>query len=586
MQRLRSTLGTVLAAATALTSACAAEIEGEDEDSTVTERALFASSRTIWPSGSIPVCWLNPTNENQFGRDLTRAAVLETWAAAAPLNFTGWGPCESWNVPGIRIFVEDSQPRSRFGANATTAGNWSMILNFTFKNWGETCRLNLDSCIRGLAAHEFGHALGFDHEQNRPDNPGHCAKDTVGYGNLTLGAYDPNSVMNYCAPVSNNGGKLSAGDIAGVRAVYGDHCGGLPCLHAMESDILLRWPNPNAPGGVSLSVGVSDGVGRFAAPGTGDWSPGWGPTTEPVYVGDFNGDGRSDIFLRWPNSRVSSGVSFTVGLSDGVGRFAAPGTGDWNPGFGPTTEPVYVGDFNGDGRSDVLLRFLNSKAPSGVSYTVGISNGAGRFWAPGSGDWNQHGFGPTTEPVYVGDFNGDNRSDILLRQPSPQGNGAWKYYVALAAYELKFAPATDWNTNSMSGTRDPVYVGDFNGDGRSDILLRWPNPGATSGTGWSYHVGISNGYSSFNAPGTGDWNPSFGNTTDPVFVGDFNRDGKSDVLLRWPNPSAAGGSGWSYTVGISTGAGRFAGAGTGDWNPYFGTTSEPVYVGAFTGRRR
>jgi hypothetical protein len=97
-----------------------------------------------------------------------------------------------------------------------------MVLNFTFNNWNRTCRRSLYFCVKVIAVHEFGHALGFAHEQNRPDAPRECQKERQGGdGDVYLSKYDPDSVMNYCNPEWNGGGTLSRKDIEGLQKWYG-----------------------------------------------------------------------------------------------------------------------------------------------------------------------------------------------------------------------------------------------------------------------------------------------------------------------------------------------------------------------------
>lgn len=99
-----------------------------------------------------------------------------------------------------------------------------MVLNFTFNRWNPACKSSEEqrlSCIQSIAVHEFGHAVGFAHEQNRADAPGECHKLAQGSnGTVLLTPYDPKSVMNYCNEKYNNDGRLSNCDIVAVFSAY------------------------------------------------------------------------------------------------------------------------------------------------------------------------------------------------------------------------------------------------------------------------------------------------------------------------------------------------------------------------------
>jgi hypothetical protein len=192
------------------------------QQQTDTQQHSFVDITSKWPSSSIYVCWDNPETKYQREMDIVREAVRNSWEAASSLRFTGWQKCAVQNR-GIRITIDDSGPHTKGLGRRLDGIVAGMVLNFTFKEWGERCQDMLDFCIKSISVHEFGHAIGFAHEQNRPDTPGECDKPAQGSnGTAMLTPYDPNSVMNYCNPKYNNNGQLSKYDTETVQTPVWD----------------------------------------------------------------------------------------------------------------------------------------------------------------------------------------------------------------------------------------------------------------------------------------------------------------------------------------------------------------------------
>ncbi|MGE3420367.1 MAG: hypothetical protein AB7I42_30315 [Bradyrhizobium sp.] len=242
-----------------------------------------------------------------------------------------------------------------------------------------------------------------------------------------------------------------------------------------------------APGQAGADMFLSDGT-RFESDGS--WT-GAGNGDEGWHVGDFDGDGKDDIF------RYVGQLGTEVFLSNGDSFLY---NGNWT-GAGNGNDGWYVGDFNGDGRDDVARYFL------GTGVQVFASNGSGFAYA---GIWTGAGSGDIG--WQIGDFNGDGRDDFARYL---SGTGVQVF----ASNGSGFDYAGIW---TAAGNGDIGWqIGDFNGDGRDDFARYLSGTGvqvfASNGSGFDYAGRWSDGVAGLSAG-----------------VGDFNGDGNSDLMRVLP----------------------------------------------------
>ena len=153
------------------------------------------------------------------------------------------------------------------------------------------------------------------------------------------------------------------------------------------------------------------------------------------------------------------------------------GTGwKWHDFFAVGDEIPAVGDFDGDGRDD-LVTFTRGAA---ADVYVALSTGSG-FTGTG---WKWHDFFAVGDEIpAVGDFDGDGKDDIAT---FTRGSAA-DVYVALSTGSS--FTGTGWKWHDFFAVNDELpAAGDFDGDGEDDIVTFTRGPAAdvyvALSTGW------------------------------------------------------------------------------------------------------
>jgi hypothetical protein len=288
---------------------------------------------------------------------------------------------------------------------------------------------------------------------------------------------------------------------------------------------------------------------------SGGWSSG-----DPGFEAENNFVGNSlpgGGVIRLSHGRADgfclTGNGGTTSLVDMTGTYSVSGCVA-DPAWDRPLRGAYRGDFDGDGTSDLI--HIGAGQGGQDAWIVHRSDAAGQHaiveeWpAP-------DGLGPATASYggHVGDFDGDQLADDLVYLGLCDGGAScWRVLIGTGD---GFAPAASWSTTlwtSADSALFGVHVGDFDGDGRDDLAYRGSCAGADC-----WVVQRSNGHAFVTESWSDGFYPSAETRTYGVVVGDFDGDGKDDLLYR----GYAGATVPTWRVQISHGT-SFGAAGWGD----------------------
>jgi len=251
------------------------------------------------------------------------------------------------------------------------------------------------------------------------------------------------------------------------------------------------WPASGL-GSKLLGAALGDGTGTFWT----QWDEGmpaagedWGMFA--TALADFDGDGWLDL------------VSQSFGGSNGIQVYRNHGDGTWSHAYGLPGGSVYytieTGDFNADGYLDF----------AGTRSTGSVFLGDGGFGFT----LHQTGIAGSFQAVDVGDFDGDGRDDLLIDQGSA-GVKAWRLSSLTETWE-------EFSSGLPTTNVEQVQFGDLDGDGNLDVVTY------TGPTGRCY---LSSGAGSWIVDAS--WSmPTPGDGNALRVDGDVDHDGREDIAV-------------------------------------------------------
>lgn len=334
-----------------------------------------------------------------------------------------------------------------------------------------------------------------------------------------------------------------------------------------QSDLLYVGKSPDKPNGIALSdVNGAPQIG-FQSWSANYLGVSWSTGQYIPVIGDFNGDSQSDVlmqsatpgtsFVLLANSDPALGaVGQLIGIHQAIGQTA------FGINWSADQHKLFVGDFDEDGKDDVLAQATTKGGTNAIILTDG---GGGLFTRYSSNCWSggpqqcwtdgYQGLSWSTKDAVltVGKFDSADARADLLYQPRPKITllgydipipvpvfkpntfGIFLGQAANGAGEIIRTANQLWSKSDRGASWSPTFgaalIGDFNGDGFGDVLLQF------NGGGNKISYGNSAGVLGTAVPAAGNAGV-FGRSTHRAIVGKFGTSPHSVLYMQAKDPSS------------------------------------------------
>jgi hypothetical protein len=181
-----------------------------------------------------------------------------------------------------------------------------------------------------------------------------------------------------------------------------------------------------------------------------------------LLAGDFDGDTVSDLALVVTGTDPTLATIYRLrSTKNGLEPLLSIHAGTLNP----AGTRFHAADTTGDGRADIVTE--TDSGPAGLVFNVLASGPTGQLAAPPAVPWLTGAtLMPATTLTTVTDFDRDGREDLVVAVSTPTGFDL----LGLRATGALFTLST-LGTSTLAFNRIKLGAGDFNGDGRGDVLV-------------------------------------------------------------------------------------------------------------------